>query len=365
MAPTFAGVLAGHVRDLDAVRNRTLALVAPIADGDLERRLDPVMSPLVWDLGHIAAYEDLWLVHRHGGLPLLRPDLAATYDAFETPRVLRDRVDILDRAGATGYLAAVRARTNDVIAERGCDPVLHEMVLRHELQHTETMLQAMRLGGLPVPVPGPVDGTGLELIAVPGGSALIGAPAEGFAYDNERPRHRRDLPPFNFGRTPVTNAAWAAFADGGGYERRSWWSEEGWAWRRACDVGGHPGSAVGPPDAPVCHVSWHEASAFARAHGMRLPTEAEWEVAVTRDDLPELGGAGHVWEWTSSEFTGYPGFVAEPYPEYSEVFFDRGYRVLRGGSCATHPRVSTRTFRSWDWPERRQLFAGLRLAADG
>ena len=116
----------------------------------------------------------------------------------------------------------------------------------------------------------------------------------------------------------------------------------------------HPGGA---PNAPVMHVSYHEADAFARAHDARLPTEAEWEKAA-----PQLDAVGAVWEWTSSQFTGYPGFTAHPYREYSEVFFGDRYRVLRGGSVATHPRVASNHFRNWDLPERRQLFAGVRIA---
>ena len=120
-----------------------------------------------------------------------------------------------------------------------------------------------------------------------------------------------------------------------------------------------PGAEAGDPDAPVVHVSWFEADAFARAHEARLPTEIEWEKAATWD---QLEGVGEVWEWTVSHFTGYPGFVAHPYREYSEVFFGDHYRVLRGGSCATHPRVASLQFRNWDLPERRQLFAGVRIA---
>src|SRR5919201_1904647 len=128
---------------LAQVRERTLALVAHLDDADLERQVDPLMSPLAWDLAHIAAYEDLWLVHRFAGEPLLRPDLAARYDAFETPRAVRGEIELLDTAGAREYLAAVRARVLETLDGRAPDPVLHEMVLRHELQHTETMLQAM------------------------------------------------------------------------------------------------------------------------------------------------------------------------------------------------------------------------------
>jgi iron(II)-dependent oxidoreductase len=322
------------------------------------------MSPLVWDLAHIAAYEDLWLCHRHGGLPLYHAELAAMYDAFETPREVRSGLPLLDTEGATDYLAGVRGRTFSVLAERGVDDgTLVELVLRHELQHTETMRQAMALAGrLPPgePSPGP-GGTDTSFVIVPAGRFAMGAGAHGFAYDNERPRHVRELPAFRIARRPVTNAMWLEFAEAGGYRRRAWWSDDGWAWKEASAAGEGSTAAAGAPGAPVCHVSWYEADAFARSVGARLPSEAEWERASSSGALDAVG---YVWEWTASTFNGYPGFVAHPYREYSEVFFGEDYRVLRGASWATDPRVATRTFRNWDLPQRRQIFAGLRLARD-
>jgi gamma-glutamyl hercynylcysteine S-oxide synthase len=356
---------------MEAVRRRTLNLVGHLTPAEIERQIDPIMSPLVWDLAHIAAYEDLWLVHRFADQPLLRPDLAAVYDAFETPRTVRGKIELLETSRAYEYLAAVRERALYVLDGREPDPVLHEMAIRHELQHTETMRQAMELGGLlPPGEPAlPAVAGGDEWLTVPAGAFRMGANGNGFAYDNERPAHDVEVGAFRIARRPVTNGTWMRFAEGGGYERREWWSDEGWAWKEDYDITHHTGVATGDPDAPACHVSWFEADAFARAHGARLPTEAEWEKAATWNQGNDgtsgiLQGVGRVWEWTSSPFGGYPGFAAYPYREYSEVFFGDGYRVLRGGSWATDPRVATATFRNWDLPQRRQIFAGVRLAKE-
>jgi iron(II)-dependent oxidoreductase len=347
------------VDDLEAVRGRTLELVAHLSDAQLEAVIAPYMSPIAWDLGHIAAFEDLWLNHRLGGHPLLRPGLAELYDAFETPRYVRGDLGFLRRAELREYLREVRERALGV--EHG-DGLLHEIVALHELQHTETMLQTMALAGLLPPgagAPEPVAGDGLEMVLVRGGETWVGAPAEGFAYDNERPRHRKRLDSFHIGRTPVTNATWLSFAEGGGYVRREWWSREGWAWKEEYDICGHQGAVAGDADAPVVHVSWFEADAFARAHGARLPAEFEWEKAAASDQIEDVG---RVWEWTASHFAAYPGFVPKPYREYSAPFFGDRYRVLRGWSCATAPPLASVHFRNWDLPERRQLFAGVRLA---
>ena len=349
---------------LVAARNRTLGLVAHLAPEELERVFTPILSPLAWDLGHIAAYEDLWLNHRLGGLPLLRPDLAELYDAFETPRASRGGARFLRGQELYSYLEEVRTRALRSPVEDG---ELHELVVRHELQHTETMLQALAVGdrlppgwGRPATPAESARGADLELIERPAAPGSIGAQAEVFAFDNERPRHEVSLSGFAIARRPVTNATWVAFMDDGGYSRRELWTQAGWEWRTAAGVDDHPGARTGAPEAPVVHVCAHEAEALARAHGARLPTEFEWEAAAA-DGL--LDGVGEVWEWTSTEFAGYPGFRAHPYREYSEVFFGQGYRVLRGWSCVTAARVGSLSFRNWDLPERRQLFAGVRLAA--
>jgi gamma-glutamyl hercynylcysteine S-oxide synthase len=389
---------------LGDARERTLALVSDLSEEDLTRVHSSIMSPLAWDLGHIAAYEDLWLAHRHAGLELLRPDLADAYDAFETPRAVRGEIETLGPADARAYMREVRERAAEAVARRGVgDGSVCEMVVRHELQHSETMRQTMAIAGLlpageppALGVERPPSGAVRESdwLQIPAGSFAMGAGEEGFAYDNERPRHTVALETFRISRLPVSAASWMSFAEGGGYERREWWSDEGWAWKEEHDITHHPTMAAGDPGAPACHVSWFEADAFARAHDARLPSEAEWERAATWQEgtpaprlpqagdiiasrkptpaelapdtprMPVLARVGRVWEWTGSTFGGYPGFVAHPYREYSEVFFGDAYRVLRGGSWATSPRVQTMTFRNWDLPQRRQIFAGVRLARD-
>jgi iron(II)-dependent oxidoreductase len=436
-SPSAAGATGTAIElieALQAARERTLALVASLRDADLERVQSTLMSPLAWDLGHIAAFEDLWLVHRYGERPLLHDDLIDVYDAMETPRSHRGDLPFLGAGEAREYLDQVRSRTLEVIEERGVgDGILHELILRHEQQHNETMLQTLQLARLdpeldaPSPPPAPPEPlTGLELVGVAAGECTIGAPPidhraaqpwKSFAYDNERPRHQTDVRDFEIGYVPITNATYLTFSEGGGYERREWWSDEGWSWKEQYDItrpagwtADHRGEwrlgRLGPldPHRPVVHVSWFEADAFARSLGLRLPTEIEWEKAATWDqerssaqrypwgDQPPIPGVhanvdllaggpasagafpagqspsgclgmiGDAWEWTAGEFAPYPGFSAYPYREYSEPFFGAGFKVLRGGSWATTARVATPTFRNWDYPQRRQIFAGIRVA---
>jgi gamma-glutamyl hercynylcysteine S-oxide synthase len=345
------------------------------------------MSPLVWDLGHIAAFEDLWLC-RETGLDLLRPDLAELYDATETPRAVRAQVEHPGRAEAIEYMEAVRERARANLG--GVSPFIAEMLVQHEHQHNETMLQTMQLAEPGVYRPPRAARGGAAAVGeieIEAGPVEIGFEGDGFAYDNERPRHTVSLECCRIDRAPVTNAQFVEFVDDGGYGRPDLWTPEAWdvrqreGWERplywTADGGVRRFDEVVElePELPVMHVSWFEADAYARWRGARLPTEVEWETAAAQLDfergaLDQLGFGpgpagpfvGDCWEWTASEFGGYPGFEAYPYPEYSEVFFGQGYRVLRGGSWATRPRVARVTFRNWDHPQRRQLFAGFRCA---
>jgi iron(II)-dependent oxidoreductase len=342
-------------------------------------------------------------------LPLLRPSEARAYVAE-----VRDK--------ALDALAASPLRGRPLV-ERG---FAFGMIVQHEQQHDETMLATHQLrdGAAVLHAPDPPVAAAppaVPEVLVPAGPFTMGTDTEPWALDNERPAHVVDLPAFRIDTAPVTNARYAAFVDAGGYDDPRWWSRRGWAhrveaglraplyWERD-DTGGWWRRRFGlvepvPADEPVCHVCSFEAEAYAAWAGRRLPTEAEWEKAARfdpttgrsrrypwGDDPPtpahaNLGqrhlrpapvgaypaGAsalgvhqlvGDVWEWTGSGWHPYPGFRVFPYPEYSQVFFGGDYRVLRGGAFGTDPSAIRATFRNWDHPVRRQIFAGFRCARD-
>jgi gamma-glutamyl hercynylcysteine S-oxide synthase len=329
---------------LERVRRRTEELLAPLSDEQLTEQVSTLQSPLVWDLAHIGYFEELWLLRRVGGRGPLSAGYDDLYDSFMHGRSERAALPILSPAAARAYVGEVREAVLELLPEvsfDGGDPLLEDgfvvgMVAQHELQHDETMMQTLALAGLPAGGPPEVEASGQ--VEIPAGAFTLGS-SDPWAYDNERPAHVVELPAFRIDRGLVTNAEYARFR---GEEERA-----------------------ASPQAPVQHVSFDEAEAYAAWAGKRLPTEAEWEKAAktAAGELEHLAGA--VWQWTSSFFRGYPGFRPFPYAEYSEVFFGEGHRVLRGGSWATDPLVARPTFRNWDLPQRRQIFSGIRCASDG
>jgi iron(II)-dependent oxidoreductase len=254
------------------------------------------------------------------------------------------------------------------------------MVVQHEHQHDETMLATIQLAEVQYEHAcerARARDSARGSIAVDLGTVVIGTDDDPWAYDNERPAHEVQLSPFRIDRSPVSNGEYVEFIAAGGYDDPSVWTTDGWKWRQDevavaplfwRHEGGDDWSVLRfgrrlpvDPTAPVEHVCWYEADAYARWAGQRLPAEHEWE-AARREGV--LDGVGQVWEWTTSDFTAWPGFEAHPYREYSEVFFGPDYKVLRGGSWATHETVFRPTFRNWDYPIRRQIFSGFRCASD-
>jgi iron(II)-dependent oxidoreductase len=318
------------VAELERARARTEALLEPLSDEQLTRQVSPLQSPLVWDLAHIGYFEELWLLRRGAGRAALSSELEHLYDSFAHERSERGVLPILEPHETRAYVKEVREAALEVLPH--VDEFLVGIVVQHELQHGETMAQTMALAGwIEDDLP---EVTASGEVVVPAGPFTLGS-EEPWAYDNERPAHTVELAAFRIDRALVTNAEYAEFT--GEQQAR-------------------------PPRRPVVHVSFEQAEAYARWAGKRLPTEAEWEKAAKTGQLEHAYGA--VWQWTSSVFEGYPGFRAYPYREYSEPFFGDGYRVLRGGSWVTDPLVARPTFRNWDLPQRRQIFAGIRCASD-
>jgi len=437
-AREFGGALAWKTRALEALatsRDRLLELLRPLPPEVLVAQHSPLMSPAVWDVAHVANYEEQWLVRALGERGLSGPETDRLYDAFRNPRRTRGELPLLGVDEALAYAEQVRARAlrrleavnDEDVARTG--PLLdggfvYGMVAQHEQQHVETLVATLQLvtatvlDPLPSAPPPPARSLLPPEVHVPGGSFEMGTD-EAWAYDNERPGHEVHVPAFFIDRYPVTSGRFLAFMDDGGYTNRTYWNDTGWAfrreeelrhplfWRRAGNGWERRRFGTWEPlrlDEPVSHVCWHEANAFARWAGRRLPTEAEWEKAAaatpqgtvrrfpwgngppdgTRANLWPRGGhpapvgafragasafgveqmIGDVWEWTASDFQPYPGFRAFPYPEYSAVFFGSDYKVLRGGSWAVAPDAIRNTFRNWDYPIRRQIFAGFRCARD-
>ena len=419
------------IERLREAREQTFAIYDwAAAEDDLRRRPGPGFRPLLWHLGHLGAFEEWWLLMRLRQQEALLPRYQVVFDPIQTPR--EESENLPPRAEIEDYLSRVRAR---VIAglrapagEPGDDYFYH-LVLEHELQHQETltyllqMLDPERKRRPAVAMP-EVRANGVPggMVKVPGGSfvmGVIGSRGYPFAYDNEGPPHEVELPEFRLDRLPVTNAEYAVFVERGGYRNRALWSADGWAWKEENQVARPHYWSDGPPweaqemfargplgaNLPVTGVSWHEAEAYSRFVGKRLPTEAEWEKAGAwdaagqrklrfpwGDDLPDAGRcnsdgrylgpspvgafprgaspygcldmAGNVWEWTASAFAPYPGFAAYPYPEYSEIWFDGDHRVLKGGSWMTRGPLLRTSFRNFFRRGFRHAFAGFRCATD-
>jgi iron(II)-dependent oxidoreductase len=406
-------------------RRRTLELVGDLSDEQLLGPRLPIVNPLLWEIGHLAWFQEKWLLRRQGA-PSLRPDADTLYDSSAVPHATRWDLPLPPRDQTLRYMQAVLDRALERAHGRpdGADVYFLLLALFHEDMHAEAFAYTRQTLGYAAPrlalarMPqgqgrGPWPGD----VTVPGGEFLQGAgPDEPFVFDNEKWVHLVALRPFAIARAPVTQAEFAAFVEAGGYERRELWSPAGWTWRGSAEAR-HPVYRQRQqsgwlrrdfdrwvplePHRPVLHVNWYEADAYCRWAGRRLPTEAEWEAAaavgpgrkrrfpwgegppdaeranldgsalgcVDVADCPAGDSAagcrgliGNVWEWTASDFLPYPGFVPDPYAEYSQPWFAT-HKVLRGGCWVTRGRLLRNTWRNFYKPERRDVWAGFRTCA--
>jgi iron(II)-dependent oxidoreductase len=407
--------------ELRDARARTLELALDLDDAQWMGPRLAIVNPVLWEIGHVAWFQEHWTLRRPGEPPL-RADGDSLFDSARVPHDTRWDLPLPTRGETLTYMSEVLERCLHALREQ--ESYFHLLALFHEDMHGEALTYTRQTLGYPEPRfalresgaddAGPCPGD----VEVPGARMLMGAErGPGFVFDNEKWAHPVDVRAFRMARAPVTNEQYASFVEAGGYGERGVWSDAGWTWRTRAEAT-HPvywqrsGAGGGwhvrrydrvealRPHRPVIHVCWYEAEAYCNWAGRRLPTEAEWERAAAApekrtfpwgEELPSrrhanldgrFGGPvdvgcfpdgdsahgcrqmiGNVWEWTSSDFQPYPGFVADPYKEYSEPWFASPHKVLRGGCWATRARLLRNTWRNFYPPDRRDVLAGFRTVA--
>ncbi|HEU4869627.1 MAG TPA: selenoneine synthase SenA [Pyrinomonadaceae bacterium] len=414
------------IEKLQEARLRTLRLVDDLDDEQMIGPRLSIVNPLRWEIGHVAWFQEYWVLrHLCGRSPrLARGD--ALYDSAKVAHDTRWDLKLPRKSETIAYtlriLDDVTKYVTNIISNE--TEYFLSLALFHEDMHGEAITYTRQTLGYPAPGLTRNETPVADRITsgdafVPGGSFLMGNSAEdGFVFDNEKQPLQVDVEPFAISRTATTNAEFLAFVDDRGYERRELWSNDGWHWRQSVDAR-HPvywnfdGGEWWRRDFdqlvklesnhPVLHVNWYEADAFCRWARRRLPTEAEWEMAASTEpgsnrkrrfpwgdqpptprhanlDSRALGCVavdafaagdsaygcrqmiGNTWEWTATDFLPYPGFVAGPYKEYSEPWFGN-HKVLRGGCWATRSRLINNTYRNFYTPDRRDVWAGFRTCA--
>lgn len=453
------------IESMKEIRSRTLALVADLDDTQMIGPRLPIVNPPLWEIGHVAWFQEFWLLRHLGKQSPLLANGDNLYNSTDVAHDTRWELLLPSRDATLRYMEEILAR-----AIHDCDRAspsdksaryFFMLSLLHESMHAEALAYTRQTLAYPAPKftadfsqqpiqGGPCRGD----VEIPGGTFIQGAtPDFPFVFDNEKWAHPVEIKPFQMARAPVTNGEFVAFVEEGGYREPRFWSEAGWTWLQS---GGAPQleksfanffkKNINEPSKqaafvekldhpvywhregngrwqqrvfdqfvslneqlPVIHVSWYEAEAYCNWARRRLPTEAEWEAAAsaepshngrglnarrrhfpwgdaapTRDranldwshpGLVEVGAhpagdsafgcrqmIGNLWEWTADNFQPYPGFVVDPYEEYSKPWFGT-HKVLKGGCWATRSRLIRNTWRNFYTPDRRDVWAGFRTCA--
>jgi iron(II)-dependent oxidoreductase len=374
---------AARLRDWLAEAHQLTRTLTRFLDSErLDVPMLPIVNPPLWELGHIAWFQEFWL-HRGGDFaaPPMLVQADRWYDSARVAHDTRWSLDLPDVRATRAYADAVFGRTLALLDGAALSDeraYFAQLAIFHQDMHNEAFCYMWQTLAYPMPVAWPEAGASVAAdIEVPAGTLALGAaPGSGFVFDNEKWAHEVSLPAFAIARRALSNAEYRGFVEDGGYARRELWSAAGWAmrerlglahpryWRREADTWSQRRYDRWLPlaaEAPVTHVSCHEAEAYCAWAGRRLPAEAEWECAAGA--FADRFDSGRVWEWTSSRFAPYPGFSADPYKEYSAPWFAEEHRVLRGGSFVTPPRLLRKTWRNFYQPERADLFCGFRTCA--
>ena len=414
------------IKQFAETRERTLQLFELADEAVLHESPGFGFRPILWHLAHIGAFEEYWILQKINGDQMLSEIYHRIFDPIKTPR--ESSKNLPSKAEMLDYLDKVRHRVwrvSQAVSFDERNPLLRDgyvfdLVHQHELQHQETLVYLFHL--LPISKlqisnfkseisktkdQNPRNDSRFTIhdsLEIPAGNFIVGARENGFVYDNEIPAHEQFIPAFRLDCFLTTNAEIAEFIAEKGYERKEFWSEEGWQFREKENWNTplywkKQGSdwqiramfeekcLSDAANYPVYGVSFYESEAYANFRGKRLPTEFEWEKAASlekfepekcnfgfrfgqttpldyfgKENFSDL--RGNLWEWTASDFAGYPNFKPFPYEDYSQAWFDGDHKVLKGGSFATSKEMLRTTFRNFFRRHFRVAFAGIRLASD-